>query len=110
MKKSRILLIDDDPLFLKTTQQQLAKLGYDPETAPDGTTGDRKILATDYALILLDLRLPDTDGLTLFKSWRDKMIPSPVIMISGEGTIPEAVKAMKHGAVDFLVKPVDIEP
>ncbi len=109
MKKPKILLIDDDPLFLKTTQQQLAELGYDTNTAPDGISGNREISADNYALILLDLRLPDTDGLTLLKTWQDKMIPSPVIMISGEGTIPEAVKAMKHGALDFLVKPVDID-
>ncbi len=109
MKKPKILLIDDDPLFLKTTQQQLAELGYDTNTAPDGISGNREIFADNYALILLDLRLPDTDGLTLLKTWQDKMIPSPVIMISGEGTIPEAVKAMKHGALDFLVKPVDID-
>ena len=108
MKKPKILLVDDDPLFNQTTEQQLSELGFDSVAVQDGTSGDQQYRLEEYALVLLDLRLPDTDGLTLLKSWQKKGLKAPIVMISGKGTIPEAVDALKCGAVDFLVKPVDI--
>jgi len=108
MKKLKILLVDDDPLFSQTTEQQLSELGFDSVAAQDGASGDQQYRLEEYALVLLDLRLPDTDGLTLLKSWQKEGLKAPIVMISGKGTIPEAVDALKCGAVDFLVKPVDI--
>ena len=108
MKSSRILAIDDDHLFLQMVFDQLSLLGFDVTTADNGTEGDIKARSEEYSLVLLDLNLPDTDGITLLEAWRESKLQVPVIIISGEGTIPKAVKALKLGAEDFLVKPVDI--
>jgi len=108
MEKSRVLVIDDDTLALQTSSRQLSELGYGVATASDGVSGNRLLHTEEYDLVLLDLRLPDTDGLTLLKEWKARKLPVSVVMVSGQGTIPEAVEALKCGAVDFLVKPVDI--
>ena len=108
MKPQKILIVDDDPLFRQTVSQQLELFGFDVRSAADGAEGERLIHAEDFALVLLDLGLPDTDGLSLLKKWRDQNISASILMISGQGTIPDAVTALKRGAVDFLVKPVDI--
>jgi len=108
MEKPQILIIDDDSVSLQTAHRQLSELGYGATTASDGVSGNRLLHAEEYELVLLDLRLPDTDGLTLLKEWKARKLPVSVVMVSGQGTIPEAVEALKCGAVDFLVKPVDI--
>jgi DNA-binding NtrC family response regulator len=108
MGQAAVLIVDDDPLFVQTTQQQLATFGLESKIARNGAEGSRLIEADEFAVILLDLRLPDTDGLTLLKTWMESKSPPAVVMISGTGTIPEAVGALKSGAVDFLVKPVDV--
>jgi len=107
-KTSRILIIDDDPLFSQTVQQQLEALCFAVTAASDGVVGSRLALSEEFALVLLDLYLPDTNGLTMLREWQDLNVSIAVVMISGQGTIPEAVSALKSGALDFLVKPVDI--
>ncbi len=109
MKPVKILIVDDDPLFLQTTQEQLSLFGFHVSTAKDGSEGDRLAESEELSLILLDLRLPDTDGLTLLKKWQARGFKASIIMVSGSGTIPEAVSSLKCGAVDFLVKPIDID-
>jgi DNA-binding NtrC family response regulator len=108
METASILIIDDDQLFRQTAEQQLGTLGFKTSTAKDGAEGNQLVQSEEFALILLDLRLSDTDGLTMLKNWQQIGIQVPVVMISGSGTIPEAVEALKIGAADFLVKPVDI--
>jgi DNA-binding NtrC family response regulator len=66
-------------------------------------------VSADWGLALLDLALPDTTGLELLRRWQKIPLTFPVVMVSGTGTIPDAVAAMKSGAVDFLVKPVDLQ-
>jgi DNA-binding NtrC family response regulator len=108
MEKSKILIIDDDPLFCQTTEQQINSLGFETAIATSGSEGDRLAREEDFALILLDLRLNAISGLSLLKNWIEDNLNFNVAMISGQGTIPEAVEALKIGALDFLVKPVDI--
>jgi DNA-binding NtrC family response regulator len=103
-----VLVVDDDPLYSLTLIQQLAAFGYSADSAADCRQAEGRLSADEYDLLLLDLRLPDSDGLTLLKKWRGEGLSSAVIMVSGEGTIPQAVVALKEGAFDFLVKPVDI--
>jgi DNA-binding NtrC family response regulator len=108
MGLAKVLIVDDDPLFAQTTQQQLTTFGLESKVARNGVEGIRLAEADEFSVILLDLRLPDTDGLTLLKKWMELRSQPSVVMISGTGTIPEAVEALKVGAVDFLVKPVDV--
>ena len=103
-----ILIIDDDQLICRTLENQLQTLGYRAVTATDGASGHRLVAEADPAMVLLDLCLPDTDGITLLGLIRDLRPDLPVVMISGQGTIPDAVRALRSGAEDFLVKPVDM--
>ncbi len=107
------LVVDDDPLITQTLSQQLAAFGFHVDTAPNGQSADRLWQSKDYDLALLDLALPDTTGLELLRKWQKAGNSrddggTPTIMISGTGTIAQAVEAMKLGAMDFLVKPVDM--
>jgi DNA-binding NtrC family response regulator len=104
-----ILIVDDDPQISATLTEQLQTFGHNPETAGDGATALQKLKAKDYGLILLDLMLPDTNGLQLLEKWKEEGLAAPVIVISGTATIPDAVTAMKQGAADFLVKPIDMQ-
>ncbi len=104
-----ILVVDDDPKISATLTEQLQAFGYKPEVAGDGATALQKLKAKDYNLILLDLMLPDTNGLQLLEKWKEEGLAAPVIVISGTATIPDAVTAMKQGAADFLVKPIDMQ-
>jgi DNA-binding NtrC family response regulator len=108
MSSKSILVIDDDTLFLRTLQQQIESLGFGVFTADDGKEAQRLVEAEDYGLILLDLRFGELRGLDLLRKWKEINPALPVVMVSGQGTIPEAVEALKAGALDFLVKPVDI--
>ncbi len=109
MKPTKILIVDDDPLLRQTLQQQLLALGYGPCSAPSGAAGEKMLQEESCSLVLLDLRLPDANGIELLKRWKEQQSQIAVIMMSGQGTIPEAVEALKYGAADFLVKPVDLQ-
>jgi DNA-binding NtrC family response regulator len=104
-----ILIVDDDPRISATLAQQLEAFGYRPENAGDGATARQMLQSKDYGLILLDLALPDTNGLQLLEKWKEEGLAAPVIVISGTATVPDAVNAMKQGAADFLVKPIDMQ-
>ncbi len=108
MASDRILVVDDDDIYRQTLESQLSGLGYQTEGAENGRAAEDLLKPDQFSLILLDLRLPDTDGLSLLKNWKGLYPRLPIIMVSGEGTIPEAVEALKYGATDFLVKPVDV--
>jgi DNA-binding NtrC family response regulator len=103
-----ILIVDDDPQISSTLAQQLEACGYHPKIAGDGATAVQMLKAEEYGLILLDLALPDTSGLQLLEEWKEQGLATPVIVISGTATVPDAVRAMKQGAADFLVKPIDM--
>jgi DNA-binding NtrC family response regulator len=109
MPSKTILIVDDDKSIVQTTTEQLNMLGYKSDTAYSGAEANRLLDANRYGLILLDFRLPDTDGITLCKNWRESHPQTPIILVSGSAAIPDAVAALKYGAVDFLVKPVDLD-
>jgi len=105
----QVLVVDDDRQLAQTLTQQLNALGFEAEAAHTGAGALRMLEMTEYALVLLDLALPDTTGVDLLREWKKRHPHLPVIMISGSATIPLAVEAMKLGAVDFLVKPIDMD-
>ncbi|MFZ5434091.1 MAG: sigma-54-dependent transcriptional regulator [Calditrichota bacterium] len=104
-----ILIVDDDARIAATLQQQLKVFGYNSIVAADGKTAEQLITERDYDLVLLDLALPDTNGAELLKGWTQRGVNAPVIVISGTATVADAVNAMKRGAADFLVKPIDMQ-
>ena len=104
---SSILVVDDEPGILSLIKDILEDEGYDVEVAEDaeGARAARRNRRPD--LILLDIWMPDSDGISLLREWSETSIGDPpVIMMSGHGTIETAVEATRLGAYDFLEKPL----
>jgi DNA-binding NtrC family response regulator len=101
-----ILIVDDEPNVRLVFGTALESAGYAVEEAEDGLAALRKLRERDYALILLDLRMPGLDGMETLRRMRAEHLDVPVIMITAHGSVPDAVEAMKLGAIDFVSKPV----
>ena len=100
-----ILVIDDEENMRHMLKILLEKSRYVVETASDGSEALNMVDQTLYDFILCDLKMPNMDGMDFFKSARDKLWATTVIMMSAYGTIDTAIEAMKQGAYDFISKP-----
>jgi DNA-binding NtrC family response regulator len=101
-----VLIIDDEASIRDGCGQVLARKGYHVEATGDPRQGAEMAHRGDYDCILLDIRMPGIGGLELLKALKtERGLKARVIMITGYGTIPLAVEAMRLGAVDFLTKP-----
>jgi DNA-binding NtrC family response regulator len=109
MTQPRVLIADDEKHVAEGLQMILKDEGYEAESATDGDEAWEKLKADDFALVIADLNMPGMDGLELFARMRDDHMDSEFIVITGEGTIASAVEAMRHGAYDYLLKPLDME-
>ncbi len=109
MKKPMILIIDDEADISQTIEEILNDEGYECVTAKDGQTARNALKKQAPDLILLDIWMPDIDGISLLKEWKEGgLTTAPVIMMSGHGTIETAVEATRLGAYDFLEKPLSL--
>ena len=109
MSTSSVLVVDDEPDIRHLLQEILEDEGYAVSVAESAQSAQQCIDEQTPDLVLLDIWMPDTDGITLLKSWRQSGdLQFPVIMISGHGTVETAVEATRHGAVDFIEKPVSL--
>lgn len=106
---NRIIIIDDDELVCRTLQRVLLKFEYQVEYCLDGEIAVEKVRDFEPDLILLDIYLTTVNGLDLLQEFQKQFFNIPVIMITGYSDVNIAVKAMKLGAYDFLLKPVDID-
>ncbi|MBN1542213.1 sigma-54-dependent Fis family transcriptional regulator, partial [candidate division KSB1 bacterium] len=102
-----ILIADDDLSVLTAVKGLLAMEGYAVRTAKDGREARRILEREPIALLLADLDMPYASGIDLLQHIRDRQIQTPVIIITGKGSIDTAVQAIKTGAYDYLTKPVD---
>jgi two-component system response regulator GlrR len=105
----RVLIVDDEKNIRTTLARGLDLEGFVVEGAEDGKTGLALVDSFQPDLVLLDLKLPDTDGLHVLEQIRTRKEPPPVVMMSGHGTLDAAVRATRLGALDFLEKPVEME-
>ena len=108
-KKNKILLIEDDASVAKLIVRYLAEENIDVEHIDNGTDGLAYIESNLPELAIIDLKLPDADGLDILKKVHQEKIPTEVIIITGHGNVNVVVEAMNHGAFDFLAKPFDGE-
>jgi two-component system response regulator HydG len=109
MTAARILVVDDDPTFRMTTAALLEADGYVVDTAPDGQQAVDRLKDRPFDLLLVDLRMPGIDGISLVEALRLWGHDVPILMISGFGTVDSAVRALQTGVDDFLLKPVEPE-
>ena len=109
MPRASVLIVDDEKNILSTLSRALRVEDYDVDVAGNGEIAAKKLGAKAYDLVLLDVQLPDTDGLTILRQLREQGNDVPVVMMSGHGTIETAVQATQLGAFTFLEKPVGTE-
>jgi two-component system copper resistance phosphate regulon response regulator CusR len=101
----RILVVEDEKRIADFLCRGLAGAGYAVDAAHDGTAALADLHAADYDLVILDLMLPDMDGLTLLERIRNKKAGPPVLILSARGGVDDRVKGLEQGADDYLVKP-----
>jgi len=104
-----ILVVDDELDIRQLVSEILEDEGYQVEMAEDAASARKKKKQRQPQLILLDIWMPDTDGITLLKEWAaEDEVLCPVIMMSGHGSVESAVEATRLGAYDFLEKPLSL--
>ncbi len=109
MERANILIVEDETTQRMLLGGLLVKEGYGVKMAGDGTEAMGIFLDAPIDIALLDYRLPDTDGLTLLKSFKEINPEVDVIMITAFGSIENAVGALKAGATEYLTKPIDLD-
>ena len=109
MSAPTILVVDDEPDIRSLVQEILEDEEYAVRVAADAAEARAALRAGRPDLILLDIWMPDTDGIALLKEWAEgDGLPCPVVMISGHGNIESAVEATRLGAYDFIEKPLSL--
>jgi DNA-binding response OmpR family regulator len=104
-----LLLIEDEPELSKLVSGNLSRSGFAVDTASSLDEAGAAVKAMNYDAILLDLRLPDGDGLDLLKSLRSRGDRTPVIALTARDAVADRVRGLNAGADDYLVKPFAIE-
>ena len=107
---ANILVVDDEMGIRELLSEILGDEGHVVVTAENAQQARESRAASIPDLVLLDIWMPDTDGVTLLKEWqRDGLLTMPVIMMSGHATIDTAVEATRIGALNFLEKPISLQ-
>jgi DNA-binding response OmpR family regulator len=102
-----ILVIDDEPLLRHTLALILQRAGYQVTQAADGKEALHSLQAGAYDLAFLDLKLPDTNGLTLLPEIHRQYADMPVLILTAHATLESAMEAVRLGARDYILKPID---
>jgi two-component system OmpR family response regulator len=105
----RVLVVEDEALIAKQLVDVLTDAGYAVDAAADGGRADFLASTEPYDAILLDLGLPNVDGLTLLRRWREAGMGAPVLIITARGSWHEKVQGIDSGADDYLAKPFRME-
>ena len=109
MSSPRILIVDDEADIRDTLREILGEEGYTVEVAANAAEARVARARQEPDLVLLDIWMPDTDGISLLREWSDQHALSfPVVMLSGHGTVETAVEATRLGAFDFVEKPLSL--
>ncbi len=108
-KKITILVVDDEHSIRESLSGWLQQDGYAVETAADGPVALEKIKENHFDIMLLDVKMPQMDGITVLKRLKEVDSDTAVVMMTAHGAIQDAVEAMKLGAYDYLLKPFDLE-
>jgi DNA-binding NtrC family response regulator len=109
MLQPNVLIVDDEQEFLEAVAERLANRGFTVDTALNGAEALAKIGEKVFDAIVLDLMMPEIDGMETLKRALQKKPELQIILLTGHATLQAGIEAIKQGALDFLEKPVDIE-
>ncbi len=109
MSIQRVLIVDDDSLSREFLTEAVRTLGYQTDAVPSGETALERLGSREYHLVLTDLRMPGIGGVELVERIGRDFPDVPVVLVTAHGSVETAVDAMRHGAVDFLMKPCSPE-
>jgi len=105
----KVLLVDDEVDFLETLSERMRVRDMDVTTSASPLDAIKKVQEKDYDAIIMDLKMPQMDGLQLLKVLKEKNPDLQIILLTGHATVEKGIEAMKLGATDFLEKPVDLK-
>lgn len=105
----RILLVEDDALLGDGIQKSLSHLGFTVDWMRDGKQGENALTSEEYAAVVLDLGLPQQDGLTLLQSVRAQGVRTPILILTARDDKLDKLKGFNLGADDYVIKPIDME-
>lgn len=105
---AKILVIDDEPSILESLSMFLTEKGHRVVTAETGTAGLDLFLRRFFHVVIMDIRLPDVNGLDVLQSMMAKKKPSKIIMITAFQDMETTILAIKRGAFDYIHKPLDV--
>jgi two-component system nitrogen regulation response regulator NtrX len=109
MPQAKILVVDDEPDIRELVSEILEDEGYRVEVAENGEVARNAFTRSTPDLVLLDIWMPDIDGITLLRDWSSGGVPEcPVVVMSGHGNLETAVEATRLGAFDFVQKPISL--
>jgi two-component system response regulator QseB len=105
----RVLLVEDDPMVGEAVRKGLRQDGFAIDWVQDGKSADVALRNEDYAMLLLDLGLPQKDGLAVLKTMRERGNRIPVLITTARDAVADRVAGLDAGADDYLIKPFDLE-
>ena len=108
-KKVKVLLVEDDNTVREMISQFLKRWGYHVHEAPTGTEAVKRLNEKNYDIVVTDLKLPGVDGLEILRKIQGDIPKTLGILITGFGTIQNAIEAMRLGAFDYMLKPLDMD-
>jgi DNA-binding NtrC family response regulator len=106
--EASVLLVDDEEQFLDALSQRLETRGLKVDTVTSGEEALKQVEDQNFDAIIVDLAMPGIDGIETLKRIKEKRPDLEIIMLTGHATVKSGIDAMKLGAEDFLVKPVDL--
>ena len=108
-ERNKILLVDDEEEFLVASSQALRRRGLDVDVAPNGVTALEMVDKGEYDVVVLDVKMPDIDGIEIFRIIREKLPDLPVILLTGHASLDDAFQTSRDGIADYLSKPIDMD-
>jgi len=106
--KKKVLIVDDDESILWILQRMFKDKKIETVEARDGKSALEMLKGQDLSIAIMDIRMPEKDGLDVLREIKETGCQTPIIIMTAQGTMKNAVEAMKHGAFDYITKPFDI--
>ena len=109
MSEMKLMIVDDEQRFLESMEKLLKRKGYDVQTAASGEECLEKVEREAFDVVILDVKMPGIDGVETLKRIKSMRPLMEVVMLTGHGTVENAVEGMRNGAYNYLLKPCDID-